>query len=275
MTWLIKLAAGFAALYLLVVLAAYLGQRRLLYFPDPRRTPPAAIGLAGVEETVLEAPDGARLIAWRARPRPGQPTLLYLHGNAGNLAMRADRMAHFQRRGYGVLMMAYRGYAGSTGSPSEAANVADARLAYQTLVAAGILPQDIVVYGESLGSGVAVQLAAAEPIGGLVLDAPFTSASDIGAAVYPYLPVRALMVDRYDSVARIGAVRAPLLVVHGEIDDVVPIGYGRRLFAAAPEPKEMATFPRAGHSDHTDHGSLDAIDRWIDRLMTRRAAVSR
>lgn len=270
MTLLLKTAGLLAALYLAVVLAVFLGQRRLMYFPERERTPPEAAGLQGVEERLLQAPDGARLVAWWVPPKPGQPTLLYFHGNAGSLVFRADWVRRCQQRGRGILMLSYRGYAGSTGSPSEAANVADARLAYRTLTAAGITPADIILYGESLGSGVAVQLAVEAPIGGLVLEAPYTSTVEIGAAVYPLLPVRLLMLDRYDSLSRIDRVQAPLLIIHGERDEVIPLAHGRRLFAAAPEPKHMVTFPAAGHSDHHAHGSMDAVDAWIDQRWPRR-----
>ena len=110
-----------------------------------------------------------------ARARPGQPTLLYFHGNAGSLAFRSERIRHYQARGRGVFMMSYRGYSGSTGSPSESANVADALLAYTFLVDAGVAARDIILYGESLGTGVAVQVAAQKPVAGVVLDAPYTS----------------------------------------------------------------------------------------------------
>ncbi len=266
MTWLFKIAAVFAGLYVVVALAIYLGQRRLLYFPDPVRTPPAGLGLAGVEEVVLATSDGERIIAWWARARPGQPTLLYFHGNGGSLAFRAERIRRYHAAGRGILMMSYRGYSGSTGSPSEAANVADAALGYRYLIANGVPAHDIILYGESLGTGVAVQTAARMEVGGVILDAPYTSVVDVGAAVYPFLPVRWLAKDRYDSLAVIGEVRAPVLVVHGERDTVIPVSMGRQIHAAVTAPKEIVTYPLAGHDDHSLHGSYEAINGWIDRL---------
>lgn len=265
----LKTLATLAVAYLALVLAAYLLQRRLMYFPDSARTPPAAVGLGDVEEVVLQAPDGARVIAWWTRAKPGQPTLLYFHGNGGSLALRAERIRRYQMLGRGVFMMSYRGYSGSSGSPSEAANVADALMAFRWLTAAGVKSEDIILYGESLGSGVAVQVAAAAPVGGMILDAPYTSAVEIGAKAYPFLPVRWLMRDRYDSLSRMPQITAPLLIVHGERDGVIPIAYGRRVFAAAAEPKAFVSFPEAGHDDHYLHGSYQAINAWIDRLRSR------
>ena len=157
------------------------------------------MGLAGVEERTIETPDGERVVAWYGRARPGRPTLLYFHGNGGSLAIRAPRIARFMDEGWGVYMMTYRGYGGSTGSPSEAANVADARLAYAALVKEGVPPRSIVVYGESLGSGIAVRIAAELPVGGVILDAPYTSIVDVAAQAYPFLPVRLFLIDRYET----------------------------------------------------------------------------
>ena len=151
------------------------------------------MGLTGVEERVLKTPDGARVVAWYGKARPGQPTLLYFHGNAGSLADRAARIHRFMGEGWGVYMMTYRGYGGGTGSPSETANVADARLAYGALVQEGVDPASIILYGESLGTGVAVRLATERPAAGLILDAPYTSIVEIAAQAYSYLPVRYLL----------------------------------------------------------------------------------
>lgn len=266
MSGLLKLAVTLVSIYALIVLAAWLGQRRLLYAPDPRRHPPASIGLGGVTEQEIETPDGHRLIVWRTTARPGLPTILYFHGNAGNVASRAGRFARYQALGYGVVMMSYRGYGGSTGSPSEADNVADAVLLYTRLITEGIAARDIVVYGESLGSGVAVQLGAAHPVGAVVLDAPFTSILNVALRAYFYLPVRPLLIDRYESDRRIGELTAPLLVLHGRRDRVIPIDMGEALFAMAREPKKLVVFPEGGHSDLDDHGAVNIVHDWLTAL---------
>jgi uncharacterized protein len=268
MSFLAKLALAALCLYGLIGLAAYLGQRRLMYFPDRTRTLPAQTGLIGVEERVLKTPDGERIIAWYGKAQPGQPTILYFHGNAGSLAARAPRVERFMGQGWGVYMMSYRGYSGGSGSPSEVANVADARLAYGALVLEGVEPSSIILYGESLGSGVAVRIATERQVAGLVLEAPYTSIVDVAASAYPFLPVRHLIIDRYESNKYIAQVRAPLLVLHGEHDGVIPVAMGRELFRLANEPKRLATFPGGGHSNlYIDgNGALEAMRKWSAEL---------
>lgn len=241
-------------------------QRHLMYFPDTAYFTPEAAGLSGVSELVLDTPDGARVIAWYAKAASGQPTILYFHGNAGSLETRNERIKKYMARGLGVFMMTYRGFGGSSGSPSETANVADAMLAFNTLTGAGVDPLDVIVYGESLGTGVAVQVAAEKRVAGLVLDAPYTSMVDLAALHYPYIPGRWLMTDRYETRAHIGRVTAPLLVMHGERDTIVPVAMGREVHALAPGPKTLKTFPGAGHDDHYKFGSYDTLYAWIAEL---------
>jgi uncharacterized protein len=263
LSFLTRLTITAVILYLCIVGAAWVFQRKLLYFPSPQRVPPAVTGLQGVTERVLQTPDGQQIITWVGPSKPGFPTILYFHGNGGNLSGRAARMATYLAQGYGMTMMSYRSFSGSTGSPSETANVADALQAFDTLVADGMHPSNIIVYGESLGSGVATQVAAARPVGGIILDAPYTSTVDVGAANYWFLPVRLLMFDRYETIRHIKNVTAPLLILHGERDAVIPVAMGRAVHAAAASPKEIKIFPRAGHDDHTQYGSYDATFRWL------------
>lgn len=271
MAALLKLALAGLAAFALTTFAAWAFQRKLMYFPDTERVSPAAAGLAGVEERVLATPDGEHVVAWYGRARPGQPTILYFHGNGGNLMNRAERMRVYMDRGRGVFMMSYRGYGGSTGTPSEKANVADAELAYRALLGEGLSPSQIVLYGESLGSGVVAQLAAGKRVAGVVLEAPYTAAVDVGALRYPFLPVRQLMIDRYETMRFIGRLTAPLLVIHGGRDGIVPVEMGRSVFEAAPEPKRLVIFPEAGHSDHHLFGSYEAINAWVDQLVVLRS----
>jgi uncharacterized protein len=265
MTFWIKLAVGVAAAYVLIALAGYLAQRKLMYFPDRARTPPAAVGLADVEERVLKTPDGARVIAWYGKARPGQPTLLYFHGNGGSLAIRAERIRRFMAEGWGVYMMTYRSYGGSTGSPSETNNVADARLAHGALVQEGVAPQSIIAYGESLGTNIAVRVAVERPVGGLILDAPYTSIVDVAAGAYPFLPVRYFLSDRYETSRYIANVKVPVLILHGERDPVIPVAMGKELYRLANDPKRIVLFPNGGHSDLYIDGNnaIEAVRKWV------------
>jgi fermentation-respiration switch protein FrsA (DUF1100 family) len=268
MSFLLKLAAFALCAYVAILLAAYFGQRRLMYLPDRTRTPPAEIGLADVLERTLVTTDGAKIILWYGKARPGNPTLLYFHGNAGSLAMRGERMRRFMNEGWGVAMMSYRGFSGSTGSPSEAANLADARLAYDTLISEGVDPKALILYGESLGTGIAARIATERPAAGLILEAPYTSIIEIAVRAYPFLPVRGLLWDRYETRTYIADVRIPLLVLHGERDGVIPVGMGRELIKLANEPKRLVVLSNAGHNDVYIDGNpgLDAVRSWIGEL---------
>jgi fermentation-respiration switch protein FrsA (DUF1100 family) len=251
---LIVVVLGYGALLALM----YLFQRQLMYFPDARRTPPAQAGLPQAEEVELASSDGEKLIAWHVAPRAGKPVVLYFQGNGGALDLRVGRFAWLIADGTGLVALCYRGYGGSSGSPSEEGLIRDAVAAYE-FAAARYRPQRIVLWGESLGTAVAIALAATHEVGGLILDAPFTSAADVGAAVYPFLAVRLLIKDAFRSDLRIARVKAPILMRHGERDWIVPIRFGERLFALAPEPKRFLRVPKAGHEDMDEHGALAAV----------------
>ena len=262
----VKLLLLAAAAYVAAVGLMYWQQRKLIYLPNSELRRPADFDLRLVDDIRLSTPDGEHLVAWWAKAAPGRPTILYFHGNAGHLSQRAPRIAYFQQSGLGVLILAYRSFSGSTGQPSESANVADALLAYDHLRANGVAPADIVLFGESLGTGVAVQIATLRPAIGLVLDSPFTSLAEAAAGHFSWLPVRELICDRYDNLGRIGRIHIPLLVLHGEADITVPVAMGQEIFAAANEPKRIVTFPGAQHIEHAKFGSLGIVRQFIDGL---------
>lgn len=251
---------------LVVVLGAPSVERKLMYLADPTYSKPEEAGLQGVREETLETADGEKIVIWYSPPADGHPTLLYLHGNAGTLADRAERISNYQELGRGVCIMSYRGYSGSTGRPSERANVSDAVMTYDALIDRGTMAEDIIAYGESIGSGIAVQLARQRSLAGIVLDAPYTSIVDVAELCYPYLPSRLLMRDRYETLQHLQHVDAPMLIIHGEADNVIPVEMGREVAANAVGPVEIITFQEAGHTDHHLYGSFEAINAWIDRL---------
>ena len=257
---------GFAAVgYAALVGGLYLFQRQLLYLPDRTRPELAGLGELGVRETMLSTEDGLSLLSWYLPPRPGQPVIAYFHGNGGHIGYRVERLLRFARQGFGVLMLEYRGYGSNPGTPSEAGFYADGRAALDFLDREGVAPNWLVLYGESLGSGVAVELAAQHQVAALILEAPPTSVAEVAQCHFPYIPAARLVTDRFDSLSRIGRVRAPILVLHGESDRVVPIRYGRTLFHAAPEPKEAWFIPEAGHEDLARYGALDVVVAFIER----------
>ncbi len=243
----------------------YLMQRSLMYHPERQRTPPAEASLSEAQEVTLDTADGEKVIVWYVPPKEGRPLVIYFHGNGGALRHRADRFRALAGDGTGVVALSYRGYGGSTGSPSEAGLIADAEATY-VFAAARTPPERIVLWGESLGSGVAVALASTHRIGRIVLEAPFTSAADVGARVYWFLPVHLLMKDPFRSDERIGKVTAPLLVLHGALDNVVPIALGERLFAQANEPKRFVRFAEGGHNDLDRYGAFDTVRAFIAQI---------
>ena len=260
---------GIAAIllaYLLVVGGLYLGQRSLLYVPDRTRPQLGALAELGVREVTLTTADGLSLLSWYRPPPAGAPVLVYFHGTGGHLGDRANRMMRFAQEGLGVLMLEYRGYGGNPGSPSEQGLYADADAALGFLTGhEGIAASRLVLYGESLGSAVAVHEAATRKIAALILEASFTRLADPAAYRYPFAPVSLLLRDRFDSLSAIAAIKAPLLVLHGEHDEVVPIRFGRALFAAANEPKEGWFSPEGGHEDLGSFGALDAVVDFLNR----------
>jgi fermentation-respiration switch protein FrsA (DUF1100 family) len=257
--WLLIVAiAGYAVLVALF----YVAQRKVQYFPETFRTTPAKAGLAEVEEIMLDIADGERVILWHLPPRGEKMVVLYLHGNGASLRWRADRFRALTADGSGLVALSYRGYGGSTGSPTEAGLIKDAEAAY-AFAAARYAPSRIVVWGESLGTGVAVALAAEKPVGHVVLQSPFSSAADVGAERYWFVPVRLLMKDQFRSDLRIGKVTAPVLVLHGDRDTVVPFALGERLYGLIKAPKRFVGFPGAGHNDLGAHGAVGAAKLFL------------
>lgn len=233
----------------LIGLALFAGSgalERVLLYPF---NPPRAPAPAGLSETVLDTPDGERLVVWSAPPAPGRPVVLYFCGNAGNLATRAGRFAAITARGIGVVAAGYRGSSGSTGRPSETALTADARLLAEALpTLAGRAP--VIYYGESLGAAVAIALAETKPPAALVLEAPFASLAEMSADLYGSPAPARLLRSKWPNTARIARISAPLLILHGAEDTIVPSAQGRALFDAATSPdKTFLLVPGAGHLD--------------------------
>ena len=255
---LLQLAVGVIVAYGGIVGALYLTQRSLMYLPGLARVSPAGAGLPQAEEVTLTTADSERLVAWHVAPRSDRPVILYLQGNGGSLRHRAHRFTRLVQDGFGVVAVSYRGFGGSTGSPSETGLLLDAAAGY-AFCTDRYAAERIVVWGESLGSGVAVALASKHPVGRLILEAPFTSAAEVAQLSYPLIPVSLLMKDQFRSDARIGAITVPTLVLHGELDRVVPIALGERLYAAIRAPKRFVRFPNGEHEGLDAHGAIAAV----------------
>lgn len=258
--WLVMLAAfGYVALAMLL----YFKQRSMMYFPETIHTTPLQANFPNAEEVALTTADGEHIFAWHVPPRASDyPVILFFHGNGGALRYRAERFLRLTADGIGLVAAEYRGYGGSSGQPTEAGLIADARATY-AFAAERYPTKQIVLWGESLGSGVAVALAAEKAVGRVILEAPFTSAVDVAAEHYWFLPVRLLMKDQFRSDQRIGKVSAPVLILHGVKDKIVPFSQGERLFELANKPKRIVRFLDAGHDDLDDNGALHAVGRFL------------
>ena len=235
--------------YALALGALVLLQRNLQFNPSHNALSPAEAGFEGVQQHVLTAADGTKIVLWYAPPPPGAATILYFHGKGGEIGSRPTRWAAYRDAGFGVAFLSYRGYGGSEGSPSEAGFHMDADAAHDWLLAQGVASDRLALVGESLGTGVAVRLAADRPVGALLLEAPYTSVADVAARRYSWAPVHWLIRDPFPSLDRIPRVTAPLLVQHGTEDSRIPVEMAKTLFAAAQDArsKEIILWPGLDH----------------------------
>ena len=225
-----------------------------MYYPLVEELSPDVVGLAEMQKITLNTADNVEITAWQYQPsNNSQPTILYLHGNADNISheYRTKRFRAFIDAGYGVLAVSWRGYGDSEGSPSEEGLYADARSAINHLTENSKTELNkIILFGESLGSGVAVQMATEYAVLGLLLDSPYTSTVNRAAEIYPWLPVGLLMNDKYESHKKIKNIHPMKMVIfHGEKDAVIPIHHGRQLFGLANEPKIGKFYDGLGHVD--------------------------
>lgn len=255
-----------------IVVGLFLLQRRLLYHPGRLRPRLADVAALGVREVKLTTGDGLTLVSWYLAPPPGRPVIAYFHGNGGNIGYRTERLRRLAEAGLGVLLAEYRGYGGNPGVPNERGLFADGEAALEFLRREGIPSDRAVLWGESLGSGVAVYLAARGQIAAVILEAPFTSVSAAAQLHYPLVPAALMVRDRFDSRSRIGRIKAPLLILHGERDRVVPVRMGRALLAAATAPTEGWFSPEAGHENLAQFGALEAAVSFIERRVGRTAS---
>jgi len=249
-------------------------QDRLIYFPDPTPPPPPVLlGLDRVAETRLRTADGLDILAWNLPAgHADAPMLLYLHGNGGSLAYRADRLRRFEVLGWGALVVQWRGYGGNPGQPSETGLAEDARAGLRTLQEAGVPAARIVLWGESLGTGLAIRLAAEQPraVAAVILESPYTSLLALARQHYPVLPSGLLLRDRYDSLALIPQVEAPLLVLQGARDVLVPPAMGREIAAAARAPVRVWEAPLAGHNELGQAGAFEEAARFLSQHLPGR-----
>jgi len=249
-SYLIKIFRSALLIYVSICLFMWVFQRHLVFLPLKGIEKPEIYGLHNFKVLSLKSSDDLHIQAWYREAKKGYPTIIYFHGNGGNLGNRATYFNLLSEAGFGILALDYRGYGASEGDPSEEGFYQDSRAlmdyAAKTL---SLKPDRIIIYGESIGTGVAVQMASEYSSAALILQSPFTSMESLAGNRYPWLPVHLLLKDRFDSLTKISKVHAPILVFHGEEDVIVPIESGKTIFADATGPKEAIYFPEKGHND--------------------------
>lgn len=270
LSFLWPLLKGLLVIYVVLVGSVYLFQRKLQYFPNPDPVPlPRGEEFQGLQEVELATEDGHRLHSWYW---PGERplTLVYFGGNGGNRADRLEWARLFHRLGYGLLLPDYRGYGGNPGTPTETGLYIDAQAAVDWLARES--GRKLAYLGESLGSGVAVEMATRATPAGLIIQSGFSSAAAVGQHRYPLLPVGLLMKDPFDSMPKIRGLNCPLLSIHGDLDRTVPLSLGRALYDAAPQPKEWMPVRGAAHNDVSGVGGpsyWQKIDDFLNEVSGR------
>lgn len=254
----------------MVVVAMYVSQRQLLFDTDDGGALAAAnwMAISGSERLTLVTSDQEKLAAWYVAPRNSNPVFLFFAGKSGRIDLKKWRWQRIRKKGFGILALSYRGYPGSTGSPSEAGLIRDAEAGYAWL-RQRFPSKRIVIHGLSLGSGVGVALAKSVDALALILEAPFTAAVDVAAERYPLLPVSLLMRDPFLSRERIAGINMPVMIVHGTRDTVIPFAHGLHLFARAKEPKTFVAMEGSDHSTLTRDGVYQHIWTFLAGLTER------
>lgn len=267
LTFFLKLAGQALVIYGLLMALLYFTQEKMQFYPDTRRVTPAQTGYTGFLPVTVTTADGLELEGWYAAARPGMRTVLMYHGNAGSHGWRAEKFMPLVAKGYGVLIAGYRGYGGNPGAPNETGLYLDAKAFADFLLAQKITPQQTVYYGESLGTGIAIDTATAHPdIAGLVLEAPYTSFNALAGHHYSYMPlIDRLVRNRFASIDKIEKLTMPKLFLMGGHDAVVPPVFTRQLFERAADPKILKVYEDAGHSNITPAAMAD-VEAFLSQL---------
>nr|WP_242468823.1 alpha/beta hydrolase [Rhodovibrio salinarum] len=265
---LLKLLLAGLVGYSLLVAVLYTQQRQILFKPNRTAPDRPTDAPSGFLEITTETADGLTLRHWYVPPPlDARGVVVVLHGNAGNRAGAYEKFRPIHDWGYGLLLADYRGYGGNPGTPSETGLIADGRAVLAWLAGQGVPGAQIVLYGESLGSGVATALSAEQAVGGVVLEAPFTSIAELAQQQYWYVPARQLVRDRFDNRARIGDVGAPILILHGEQDSTIPIDHGAALTTRAGDNAQLIRFDDGTHLNIWQIGADTQVRAFLKQVL--------
>ena len=266
MNYFVLILSSFVIIYFFILISTYIFQRNLLYHPAENNYSGDQI-LVSIEKVKIKTQDGIKLMSWyHNKNLINYKTILFLHGNAGNLENRIHKINHFKDMNVNFLIVAWRGFNGNKGKPTEKGLYEDARSAVRWLKSKGVKENNIIVYGESLGTGVATEIAQNKNFAGIILESPFTSMIDAGKDKYPYLPVSLLLKDKYESDKKIKNINSPILIMHGKIDNIVPFHMGKKMYELANRPKYSYFSEYDDHMMEYNENLLKALTDFINSL---------
>jgi fermentation-respiration switch protein FrsA (DUF1100 family) len=249
--------------YLIVLTYIYLFQRNLLYHPLVNGYQEDKISF-DYKEVFIQNREGIKLKAWlHEKDLINKKTIIFFHGNAGNLRNRNYKLNELSKFNVNFLIVAYRGFSGNQGKPSEQGLYEDARSALDFLKIKGVKEKNLILYGESLGTAVAIETAQNKDLAGIILESPFTSMVELAQKYYPFLPVKFLLKDKYETIKKLPKINSPLLVLHGKIDNIVPFAMGKKIFNKANEPKFKYFIDNDDHMIRYDQKLLNEIKKFI------------
>ena len=266
MNYFILIFLFFISIYFFILISTFIFQRNLLYHPTENNYSGDKI-LVSVEKVKIKTQDNIELLSWyHNKNLNNYKTILFLHGNAGTLENRIHKINHFKDMNINFIIVAWRGFSGNQGKPTEEGLYEDARSAVRWLRAKGIKEENIIIYGESLGTGIATEIAQNKNFAGIILESPFTSMIDAGREKYPYLPVRFLLKDKYESNKKIKNIKSPILIMHGKIDNIVPFYMGKKMYELANEPKYFYFSEYDDHMLEYNENLLNTLKEFIHSL---------
>lgn len=264
--WLSRLAIIMVVSYLAVLGHIATAQRSLMYHPRSDEKQLAEYNLHDTTESFITTSDGLKLQVWHHPPEINGKMVIFFHGNAGNIGQRVEKLRILGELGYGYIIAAWRGFGESQGSPSKEGIYTDARTVIEYAKSLGYHTEDIILVGESLGSGIATKMATEQKFKGLFLITPYTTINDRAQEIYFYLPVKYLLKDNFNNVDEIKNVKIPVIIIHGDDDDIIPHHHGEKVFSAASDPKKFILYPGVKHADYDDRIVFEEMDKFFQRF---------
>ena len=262
----LELFIGIVAIYLIVLIFLFFFQRNLMYHPDENNYSGDNLEV-NIEKVTIKTTDNINLLGWfHNKNLKSYKTIVYFHGNAGTLENRIHKLNHFKDMDVNFLIIAWRGFSGNKGKPSEEGLYTDGASAINWLKEKGLKEKDIIIYGESLGTGIAVEIAQNKNFAGIILESPFTSMVEAAKTKYPYLPVRLLLKDKYESDKKIKNIISPILIMHGKVDQIVPFYMGKKMYEIANEPKYSYFSNYDDHMMEYNENMLKTLKAFINGL---------